>query len=230
MKTTFCEWPDAPDSGGPECWEKLRAHTAKHGTDLLVLNEMPFGKWLSTSDTYDRGSAAESIRAHDAGIIRLHTLGVPAIIASRPIKSPSKLANEAFLLCGEDYTVAHHKHYFPQEAGYFERTWFEPTRPGFEPVALGPLRVGVLLCTELMFTEWARLYGRLGAHLIAVPRASGLSTHQWHIAARDGRRIVRLLCDQLQPRQRPVRRRRLRVLSKGHAHRAHPCGRAVRDR
>jgi len=44
------------------------------------------------------------------------------------------------------------------------------------------LRIGVLLCTELMFTERARAYGKAGAHLIAAPRASGRSLALWKTA------------------------------------------------
>ena len=42
----------------------------------------------------------------------------------------------------------------------------------------------MLLCTELMFNEWARHYRRRGAHVIVVPRASAASVANWHVAAR----------------------------------------------
>jgi N-carbamoylputrescine amidase len=44
------------------------------------------------------------------------------------------------------------------------------------------IKVGVLLCTEVMFNERARAYGRQGASLIAVPRASGTNMNSWTIA------------------------------------------------
>ena len=57
-----------------------------------------------------------------------------------------------------------------------------PQRPGFDVVEYRGLRIGVLLCTELMFNEWARHYRRQGAHVIVVPRASGAS-RKWDTAA-----------------------------------------------
>jgi N-carbamoylputrescine amidase len=44
------------------------------------------------------------------------------------------------------------------------------------------VRVGVLLCTEAMFNERARAYGREGAELIVIPRASGRDIEPWKIA------------------------------------------------
>ncbi len=80
------------------------------------------------------------------------------------------------------YQAIHHKHFFPQEPGFFEDAWFAPQRPGFDVVEHRGLRIGVLLCTELMFNEWARHYRRQGAHVIVVPRASGAS-RKWDTAA-----------------------------------------------
>jgi N-carbamoylputrescine amidase len=46
------------------------------------------------------------------------------------------------------------------------------------------MRIGVLLCTDAMFNEHARHYGREGADLIAIPRATGLSTDNWLAAGK----------------------------------------------
>lgn len=73
------------------------------------------------------------------------------------------------------YQPIHHKHYFPEEPGFYEDSWFAPQRLGFDAVAFRGQRIGVLLCTESMFTKWARHYRRQGAHAFVVPRASGTS-------------------------------------------------------
>lgn len=84
-----------------------------------------------------------------------------------------KLVNEAFLLEGSNYKMMHQKYYFPAEEGWHEASWFKTEIEGFNLVDVGQLKIGVLLCTELMFTEKARHYGRLGSNLIVSPRASG---------------------------------------------------------
>ncbi|ASL48757.1 (R)-stereoselective amidase (plasmid) [Burkholderia sp. AD24] len=183
MKVTFGELPDQVNAGDSPGWDQLGEHLEHHDTDLLILNEMPFGQWLASSQIYNAAQAEESIEAHRCGIGKLGKLNVPAIVSSRPVPSPAKLANEAFLLQRDSYTPIHHKHYFPEQSGFFEKTWFEPARLGFNIAEVGALRIGVLLCTELMFTEWARHYRRQGANVIAVPRTSGTSMHYWHTAA-----------------------------------------------
>ena len=87
-----------------------------------------------------------------------------------------------FLLEGDHYQPMHQKHYFPSEEGWHEASWFETALDGFELTEIADLKVGVLLCTELMFTEKARHYGRLCANLIVSPRASGKNTNNWEAA------------------------------------------------
>jgi len=44
------------------------------------------------------------------------------------------------------------------------------------------LKLGVLVCTEAMFNEHARAYGKQQASLLVVPRASGTNIEPWTIA------------------------------------------------
>ncbi|KRA03179.1 MAG: carbon-nitrogen hydrolase family protein [Achromobacter sp.] len=160
-------------------WEGIAGRIDELAPDLLVTNEMPFGPWLAASPSYDAALAAESVRIHEVGLAALAALNVPAIVSSRPVSAGERLANEAFALQDGRYAALHHKQYFPQEPGFFEAAWFHSARDGFEVADVGGIRVGVLLCTELMFNERARRYGRDGAELIVVPRASGASRGRW---------------------------------------------------
>lgn len=94
-----------------------------------------------------------------------------------------RLANEAFLISSSGYKTVHHKQYFPPEPGCYERDWFAPSQAGFDISELRDTRFGALLCTELFFNERARHYRRLGAHIIAVPRAAGGLNTKWRAAA-----------------------------------------------
>lgn len=78
--------------------------------------------------------------------------------------------------------MAHHKQYFPEEPGFYETAWYKPLVKGFEVLQTPYLNVGFQLCTEIMFNEWSRAYGRQGAHLIAVPRATGETVEHWKTA------------------------------------------------
>lgn len=182
MKVSVCQLPNDLSTEHP-AWRELVRRIELARPAIALLNEMPLGPWIASEATFTDESAAASIAAHESALQALCKLPT-AVIGSRPIRGKYKLANEAFLLAGGVYQPVHHKHYFPQEAGFFEETWFAPERPGFDVVEFCGIRIGVLLCTELMFTEWARHYRRQGAHVIVSPRASGTTMHYWHAAAR----------------------------------------------
>jgi N-carbamoylputrescine amidase len=100
-------------------------------------------------------------------------------MSTRPVFAGGRLINEAFVLEHGCFRFLHQKDFFPAEEGWFETDWFRTSKPGFEAIDVGGLRIGALICTELMFNERARAYGRAGAHLIAVPRATGRSLAPW---------------------------------------------------
>ncbi len=182
MRVALMQGPDGLAASGP-AWDHLAASVQAVRPDILVTNEMPFGRWLAESEMFDAGAAAASVEAHGTGLGSLHDLGVPVVLSSRPVLAGDRLANEAFALIQGAYRIAHHKHYFPVEAGFHETAWFRTERPGFDAVDAGPIKVGFMLCTELFFNEWARHYRRQGAQLIAVPRASGEGVEHWRTAA-----------------------------------------------
>jgi len=182
MNIAICQLPDALTHDSLP-WARFVRRVERMQPDLILLNEMPFGPWTSRADAFDQYLAAESIEAHTLALESLRQLSC-AVIGSRPVRGRERLANEGFLLADGQYRPVHHKQYFPQEAGFYEHTWFTASRAGFETFDHGGIRFGMLLCTELMFNEWARHYRRRGAHVIVVPRASGKSVENWHTAAR----------------------------------------------
>lgn len=180
MKLAVCELPDGLELGGP-AWSRLVERLTREAPDLLVLNEMPMGDWIAERPGFDLAAATRFARAHDALVDELR--GLPwATFGSRPVLGPGRLANEAFLVSDGAYRPVHHKHFFPQEEGWYEQDWFGPERSGFDVVEHRGLRIGALLCTELMFNEWARHYRRQGAHVIAAPRATGPLNTKWRAA------------------------------------------------
>lgn len=181
MRAAFVEWPDnlMPNT---EAWSALAAEAASAAPEVLITNEMPFGPWLATSAHFDAGRARESVRLHEDGLEALRNLNVPILISSRPVIAGGRLANEAFVLDQGTYRFLHQKHFFPAEEGWFETEWFRTPKQGFEVLDVSGLRIGALICTELMFNERARAYGKAGAHLIVAPRASGRLSDPWKTA------------------------------------------------
>ncbi|WP_137927058.1 carbon-nitrogen hydrolase family protein [Cupriavidus sp. 2SB] len=180
-RVAFVEWPEGllPDGAA---WETIRRTVALSHADILVTNEMPFGPWLAESQSFDKDAARRSVDLHHEALSALSRLEVGAVISSRPIFVGERLTNEAFVVEGGVVRPIHRKQYFPQEEGWYEEAWFARDRDRFECIQVGQLRVGVLLCTELFFNENARHYGRQGADLIVVPRASGKGVEAWQTA------------------------------------------------
>jgi N-carbamoylputrescine amidase len=182
LKFTVCQLPTNLSPEQP-AWADFARRIEHAQPDIALLNEMPFGAWIASEATFDSDRATASVEAHESALPALRKLPT-AVLGSRPVQGKDKLCNEAFLLADGVYKPVHHKHYFPQEEGFFEESWFALQRPGFDVTEYRGLRIGVLLCTELMFTEWARHYRRQGAHVIVSPRASGNSMRRWDAAAR----------------------------------------------
>jgi N-carbamoylputrescine amidase len=178
MRVAILEAQNGMVAGSRE-WCELASRIGDVSPEVLVTNEMPFGPWLAESNRYDQEAATRSVSDGEAGIEALQALKLSVVLSSRPVQAGERLANEAFALVDGTYQRVHHKQYFPDEPCFYERDWFRPELSGFDAVDLGGWSAGFLLCTELFFTEWARHYRRLGANLIAVPRASGESLRTW---------------------------------------------------
>jgi N-carbamoylputrescine amidase len=150
----------------------LAAQVQSVEPDLLVTDQLPFGPWLAASPRYDRDAAEASVALHAQGLQALASLDLPAVITSRPVWSGDHLLNEGIVIEGDNVRFLHRKHVLPNQEGWRETQWYQPGREGFQTADVLGVRIGVLLCTELMFTERARQYGAAGAELIVVPRST----------------------------------------------------------
>jgi N-carbamoylputrescine amidase len=179
LKIGVCELPTdtSPDS---DAWKRLCETVSCEAPHLFLLNEMPFGSWIAAGDTFDETHWNESVDAHERGLSHLHALGASIVVGTRPRRIGSLRTNEAFI--GDE--AVHTKQYFPDEEGFYEARWFDAGERHFRVASAGALRCGFLICTELMFNEHARHYGRAGAHVILVPRATGTSLDRWLVAMR----------------------------------------------
>jgi N-carbamoylputrescine amidase len=182
VRVACVEWPDGLTPAQP-AWSEIKKSVDAARPDLLLTNELPFGPWIAASNAFSRESAEASIRAHQAGLAALIALQVPAVISTRPVWNGSKLTNEAFVLENGRTRALHRKQYFPAEPGWFETTWYEGDTSGFQIAQIAGIKIGVLICTEAMFNERARAYGRQGAALLLIPRATGRDAAPWKIAA-----------------------------------------------
>jgi N-carbamoylputrescine amidase len=181
MRVAFVEWPEALSTTDSQ-WDELKESVNAVRADLLITNELPFGPWLADSAAFSKDEAHLSLRAHEEGLEGLIDLALPAVISSRPVWNGKRLANEAFVLENGAVRPLHRKQYFPNEPGWFESEWYSGDDSGFSLTEILGIQVGVLLCTEAMFNEHARTYGKQAASLVVIPRASGVDIESWTIA------------------------------------------------
>ena len=181
LRVAFVEWPESLSIDSPQWPELKHAVTAAH-PDLLITNELPFGSWIAENEVFSKADADASLRAHERGLQALMDLNLPAVISSRPVQNGSRLANEAFVLQKGIVRTLHRKQHFPNEPGWFESNWYAGDASGFRVSEVLGIKVGVLLCTDAMFNEHARKYGKQQASLIAMPRACGTNIESWKLA------------------------------------------------
>jgi N-carbamoylputrescine amidase len=174
MRLTVCELPDEMARMGA-AWTGLLRFLTRNPTDIVVLPEMPFCAWqMFMTKRIDRTAWNEAVTAHDIMMPRLAELNAGAVLGSRPIEKQGVRLNEAFCWTRErGYQGARAKHYLPDEPDGRESTWFARGDRTFEPISIGPVKVGFQICTELFFTEVARRIALGGGQVIAAPRATG---------------------------------------------------------
>jgi len=196
MKVTVCQWDSRPEQLEVQL-QKLILHCAAHGSELLVLPEMPFDDWLAGSQDLDVARWLASMQLHLDWIERLsRNLKLP-LLASRPVLDELGVRrNRAFCWMPQEGLMdGHDKLHLPDEEGYWESRWYQAGSLPLKLYDLGVCRAGVLICSELWFFEHARHYGQQQAHLLCLSRAtSSVDTENWIAAGKSAAIVAGAYC------------------------------------
>ncbi|MDH3387711.1 MAG: carbon-nitrogen hydrolase family protein [Gammaproteobacteria bacterium] len=173
MKVTVCQLDNRPGSLEPML-DELAAHIRRENSDFLLLPEMCFFDWLAAERQVDSERWLKAVEAHAGHILELGRLGASAVIGTRPVVSEQgDFRNQAYLWTSEPRVQpVHEKYYLPDEEGYWEAGWYRRGQLSFEPCSALDIGIGVQICTEMWFFEWARHFARAGVELLCVPRAT----------------------------------------------------------
>lgn len=183
MRVTVCELPDVREEFA-EAWQALVRHVRAYGSQIVLLPELPAFPWFCSLPDVDAALWDEARAAHDELVGRLHELGATLVLGSRPVERDGARLNQSFVWTARaGYWPVHEKRVLPDEPGFYEARWFAPGPPADPVVDIEGRRIGFLICSEAMYPERARDYGRRGAELIAVPRATGRHD-RWLVAVR----------------------------------------------
>ncbi len=173
MKVCVCQLDNRPQALDHRL-DALAAHLRSSGAEFLLLPEMCFHDWLAADPEPDRGRWLAAVEAHARRLLELDRLGARAIVGTRPvIDDGGEFRNQAYLWTPEPRVLpVHEKYYLPDEDGYWEASWYRPGPREFETCSALDLTIGVQICTEMWFFEWARHFARAGAELLCIPRAT----------------------------------------------------------
>ncbi len=185
MRVTVCQLDNRPEAFD-DSWRALVEHVRAERSELVLLPEMPFHPWLAADRRADPGRWAAAVEAHAARLARLPDLGPVAVASSRPVVDGGRRLNRAYVRTADGALVdVHDKYHLPDEDGFWEATWYERGDGRFETVEIAGLTAGFEICSELWFFDHARAYGRAGAHLVLVPRATPHgSLDRWLVGGR----------------------------------------------
>ena len=176
MKITVCELPN-DFSTFEGAWERLVDHVGIEGSEILLLPEMPFSPWLAQTKEANPDQWEESVENHMKWIARLEELAPATVISTRPVSAGGIRNNLGYIWePGNGMQDVHAKYYLPDEAGFWEASWYQRGDGEFSAVNTSKGKLGLLICTELWFTQHARHYGKQGIHFLACPRATPKTT------------------------------------------------------
>ena len=147
---------------------------------------MPFYTWPCDQPTFDPRLWRSSLAAHSVWTRRLPELKVQGVLSSMPVEENGCRFNAGFVWSQPDgVRIVHRKHFLPEMAGFFERTWFSRGPAQFDSKDLAGAKIGFAICTELWAMNIARHYGSKGVHFLVTPRATGNeSVDKWIAAGR----------------------------------------------
>lgn len=180
MKVTVCELPNEAKAL-ETTWNKLAEHVQTQGSELVLLPEMPFFKWLAHTRDVDASQWEQAVETHEAWITHLTDLVPATVISTRPVTLDGVHQNAGYIWePGRGAQTVHTKYYLPDEAGFWEASWYERGDGNFSLANTSKGKIGFLICTELWFNHHAREYGKQGMQILVCPRATpNPTTPKW---------------------------------------------------
>lgn len=184
MRVLVSQVPD-PAAGWAGGWSAVTAAASRDRPELIVLPELAFCPWLPAADRFEPAAWAAALAEQAAWLARLPELAPAAVLTTRIARRAGRRVNEAVLWSAGELRVLHEKVCLPAEPGYYETAWFAPGTAAPAAVPVGPVRVGVAICSELWLFERSRALGQAGARLLLIPRATSTGWNErWLVAGR----------------------------------------------
>jgi N-carbamoylputrescine amidase len=182
MKICTTEIPDEI-SQYEKAIDSLASHVAEMKPDLVVLSEMPFTPWIFHVDTFSQKKWEQTVESHAKILNQLCTTISTPIITSRPISVDGINLNQAIYIDqARNVQPLRSKRYLPNDYPAVERVWFNEGEQSNTVFDLQGCKIGIQLCSEIMYTEIPRILGMAGAQIVIQSRATG-NHPRWRAAS-----------------------------------------------
>ena len=182
LRIAFVEWPESLLTGdypvGSD--ERLRHRRESGYPDSRTNCRLEAG--YRDSDVFSQDEANVSLRDHEKGLGGLIDLNLPAIISPGLCGTENGSPTKHSCLRAERFVPCTGNSIFQMSRDGLKANGTQAIVRALSVAEVLGIKVGVLVCTEAMFNERARAYGRQGASLIVIPRASGREIESWKIA------------------------------------------------
>ena len=176
MKITVCQLGDDKKEFRTS-WDLLVNHAQKTRPDLVLLPEMAFSPWFAKKSHFDPEVWDEAVSSHEQSHQLIRELSPACVLGTKPVSTGIKRHNEAFVWTSQSgFQSAHTKYHLPNEAGFWEASWYHRGNGEFKLFSCQGVRAGFLICTDMWFFEHSRSYGKAGVQIVACPRATPRST------------------------------------------------------
>jgi N-carbamoylputrescine amidase len=146
------------------------------GAELVVLQELHAGLYFCQTECTECFEAAESIPGPSTRLFGelARELGVVLVCSLFERRAAGLYHNTAVVLekTGE-IAGKYRKMHIPDDPAYYEKFYFAPGDPGFQPIETSLGKLGILVCWDQWYPEAARLMALAGAELLIYPTAIG---------------------------------------------------------
>lgn len=182
MKICTADFPDEP-SRYHAAIDVIARHVEEQKPDMLVLPEMPFTPWVFYTEKFDRSIWDKAVSNHSEWLDRFAKDVSAPLISSRPVDVDGERLNQAIYMSADRAIhPLRSKFYLPNEYPAIEVPWFDRGDIPGEVFDINGHRIGVQLCSEIMYAETPRLLGANGAQIIIQARATG-NAPRWRAAS-----------------------------------------------
>ncbi|MBL4907403.1 MAG: hypothetical protein JKX94_08130, partial [Sneathiella sp.] len=157
-------------AGNVKLAQEFRSEAEAHGADLVVFPEL-FLCGYPPEDLVLKPAFIRSIEAAMKDLAELTLDGGPAMLMTAPMMDDGKLYNAVCLMEEGKISASRYKNKLPNYGVFDEVRVFEPgPLPG--PIPFKGVRLGVMICEDMWFSDVAECLEETGAELLIVPNGS----------------------------------------------------------